>query len=303
MVNSAITAISSAVPRQDRAVTGTTTSASHLATFATALDNAGAGMDTSGLPGVIQDIRDVPGYAVTTLPNSWGTVVTGGQYAPTASQLATIEQLGSLPPGISWWTASGGYQPGSIAPTIPVDLSAPSQDTATYLQQLFAIQSGQIPLNPGAWPSSAIVASERVREIAQLAASIVSSGPAYQADPYLTNAQVQAAAHYGGPFSGTNLNPAMAVALYNAANAAVGKPATAPISWGNTPTPSTAAATTTALTAAALTRSKVTGTAALQAARRKAPTGAQLAAIRARAVAAGHRPSHRQLLATYYRYA
>jgi hypothetical protein len=196
-----------------------------------------------------------------------------------------------------------------------VDLSAPSKDTATYLQQLFAIQSGQKPLNPDAWPSSAIVASERVREIAQLAASILSSGPIYQPNTYLTNAQVQAAANYGGPFTGTNLNPAMAVSLYNAANAAVGKPATAPISWGNTPTPSTAAATsaladanttatTTALRATTETRSKVTtGTTALPAPRAKAPTAAQLAAIRARAVATGHRPTQKQLLATYYRYA
>jgi hypothetical protein len=39
------------------------------------------------------------------------------------------------------------------------------------------------------------------------------------------------------------------------------------------------------------------------AAKAKAPTTGQLAAIRARAVAAGHRPSQKQVLATYYRYA
>lgn len=44
-------------------------------------------------------------------------------------------------------------------------------------------------------------------------------------------------------------------------------------------------------------------TRAAAAAKAKAPTTDQLAAIKSRAVAAGHRPTQRQLLATYYRYA
>lgn len=55
---------------------------------------------------------------------------------------------------------------------------------------------------------------------------------------------------------------------------------------------------------AAITASDVKATTGTnRATKAKAPTAAELAAIKARAVAAGHRPTRRQVLATYYRYA
>lgn len=162
-----------------------------------------------------------PGQAapitITTLPNNFGQIVTSGPLV-TAKQLTQIAQTGGLPTGISWGTPSGAYKVGSIMPTNPVDLSAPSHDTATYLQQIFAIEAGA-QIDPSLWPSEVTNPQWRKQTIASLTGAILASGPAYNPGyGGLTPNQVKYAANIASPFAGLNLNPVTQTALYNAAN-------------------------------------------------------------------------------------
>jgi hypothetical protein len=212
---------------------------------------AGAVVQTDPIPqqliAALPSFEDVPGVPAgwsPSVPAGWsasnpitvtpeiaggfGQAVVGGPFAPTAAQIQQIAATGSLPTGIFWGSVAGAYKVGSVAPAINVDLSAPSTDTATYLQQLFAIESGA-KIDPSKWPSEATRADWRQATIAQLTASIVGSGGQYQADfGSLTADQIKAAANYGGPFTAVNLNPIYATALYNAANAGAGGASGAP---------------------------------------------------------------------------
>jgi hypothetical protein len=108
----------------------------------------------------------------------------------------------------------------ALAPLVPVDLASPSPDTYKYIQQLFAIESGQSPI--GEWPSEATDPVQRPKAIAQTVASFLGSGPAYTTDTLLTCAQVEAAAVWDAT-PGLNANPVYFAALQRAAQFVAGK--------------------------------------------------------------------------------
>ena len=125
------------------------------------------------------------------------------------------------PDGVGY--VAGGTTAG-VAPASTVDLGAPSADTQTYLQQLFALEAdpaaAAAAANSGSWPSEATNGAWRRQAIIQFAAVEVGSGPAYHSTSSLTNAQVLAAQAWAEQSPALNLNPAYAVALARAADVA-----------------------------------------------------------------------------------
>lgn len=111
----------------------------------------------------------------------------------------------------------GGTTKG-VGATIPVDLSGPSNDTNTYVQQLFAIESGaQIPAG-SLWPSEATNPAWRRQTLIQFVASLVGSGSYYNPQgTYLSSNQVLAAESWNQQSPLLNTNPVYAQALTNAA--------------------------------------------------------------------------------------
>ncbi len=99
----------------------------------------------------------------------------------------------------------------SLAPIVPVDLSANSHDTVTYIQQAFAIEAGQ--KYTGVWPSEITTPAWRRRFLIQETAALLGAGPRYTPKPLLTCAQVHAAAQWMAADPGLNVNPIYAEAL------------------------------------------------------------------------------------------
>lgn len=116
----------------------------------------------------------------------------------------------------------GGTTKG-VGATVPVDLTGPSQDTNTYVQQLFAIESGA-PIPAGSlWPSEATNSAWRRQTLIQFVSSLVGSGSYYNPNgTYLSANQVLAAKGWNDQSPALNLNPVYQSALDRAAQVASG---------------------------------------------------------------------------------
>lgn len=159
----------------------------------------------------VLDLARAAASRMQAQPPSSGGAVTSTNETPNPNQ----------PDGIGY--VRGGTTPG-VAPVTPVDLGAPSSDTQTYLQQLFALEADPAAVatanNSGSWPSEATNAAWRRQAIIQFAAVEVGSGPAYHETTSLTNAQVLAAQAWAVQSPSLNFNPTYAAALARAADVA-----------------------------------------------------------------------------------
>lgn len=120
----------------------------------------------------------------------------------------------------------------SVAPLKPVALDTPSPETATYMEQLFAIEGGQA-YDSSVWPSEAVDADQRAQTLTQYVAGFVCSGPHFNATSPLSNAQVLWAMEQANANPHWNLNPVILRALERAAEVAGRHPAEAPLPWAH----------------------------------------------------------------------